>query len=93
MMATEKTEKHAELVERLTCQYGIEPVTAERVVEEILVSFGDSIEEWVRSQHIRLQRQGLKNEAIYREIARELPQRRFVSPVLSERQIRRMIYG
>lgn len=87
------TEQHVELVERLHSQYGMEPVTAERIVEDILVSFGDSLEEWVRSQHIRLQRMGLKNEAIYREIARELPKRRFVSPGLSERQIRRMIYG
>ncbi len=82
-----------ELVERLCEAYGLEASLAERIVEEILLAYGDTVEEWVRSRHIRLQRRGLTNEAIYRTIAAELRLRRFSSETLSLRQIRRLIYG
>lgn len=83
----------SELVARLVSTYGLDGALAERVVEDMLVAFGPTLEEWVRSRHIRLQRQGLKNEDIYRTIAEELPTRRFSSEPLSVRQIRRLIYG
>ena len=83
----------SELVARLVATYGLENALAERVVEDMLVAFGPTLEEWVRSRHIRLQRQGLKNEEIYRLIAEEIPARRFASEPLSSRQIRRLIYG
>ncbi len=83
----------AELVARLCDAYGLDSSLAERMVEEVLLAYGDTVEEWVRSRHIRLQRQGLSNEAIYRAIAVELKSRRFASPPLSLRQIRRLIYG
>lgn len=82
-----------ELVTRISDAYGLEPSLAERLVEEVLVAYGDTVEEWVRSRHIRLQRQGLSNEAIYRTIAGELKHRRFAANSLSLRQIRRLIYG
>jgi hypothetical protein len=81
------------LVSRLVDAYGMDPVLAERVVEETFLAYGDTVEEWVRSRHIRLQRQGLSNETIYRLISREISQRRFSSEPLSLRQIRRLIYG
>lgn len=81
------------LAERLSTAYGLEPFLAERLVEEVLHAYGDTLEEWVRSTHIRLQRRGLRNEDIYLAIQEELPRRRFVSPQVSVRQIRRMIYG
>jgi hypothetical protein len=83
----------AVLVERLKAIYGLEPAMAARLVEEFVLASADTVEEWVRSRHIRLQRTGLKNEAIYRRIAEELPFRRFAAPPLSVRQIRRLIYG
>ncbi|MFA6507915.1 MAG: hypothetical protein WCT14_17565 [Treponemataceae bacterium] len=82
-----------ELISRLVSSYGIDPAQAERIIESILVSFGSTVEEWIRSRHIALQRQGLKNDKIYQIIAEELPFRRFTAVALSERQIRRMIYG
>jgi hypothetical protein len=82
-----------ELISRLVASYGLEPALAERIVEDVLISFGATVEEWVRSRHIRLQRQGLKNDDIYRIIGEELPARRFSSDPLSPRQIRRLIYG
>ncbi len=82
-----------QLVSRLVDAYGMDPVLAERVVEETFLAYGDTIEEWVRSRHIRLQRQGLSNDAIYQIISREMAQRRFSAEPLSLRQIRRLIYG
>ena len=82
-----------ELVAHLSDAYGLAPSLAERIAEDILVSFGDTLEEWVRSRHIRLQRRGLDNQTIYRTIALELKERRFAAEPLSIRQIRRLIYG
>jgi hypothetical protein len=82
-----------ELVLRLHDAYGLEESMAERIVEDVLLAYADTVEEWVRSRHIRLQRQGLGNETIYRTIAGELNGRRFAAEPLSIRQIRRLIYG
>ncbi len=82
-----------ELAERLSATYGIELALAERVIEDVLLAYTDTVEEWVRSRHIHLQRLGMRNEEIYRTIALELPVRRFAAEPLSLRQIRRLIYG
>ncbi|WP_304223758.1 hypothetical protein [Gracilinema caldarium] len=80
-------------IERLIHRYGIEESQAERILEEFLIYYNQTVEEWVRSRHYHLQRQGYKNEDIYNIIAVELNSRRFVSEPLSIRQIRRLIYG
>lgn len=82
-----------ELLSRLRDAYGLDESLAERVVEEVALAYGATVEEWVRSRHIRLQRRGLKNAEIYRLLAEELPARRFAAPPLTLRQIRRLIYG
>jgi hypothetical protein len=49
--------------------------------------------EWIRRRHAELQRQGLRNAEIYGRIQEEA-RRILVQPrPLSERQIRRIIYG
>lgn len=82
-----------DLVARIAQRYGLDKNVCERIVEEVLHEYGSTVEEWVRSRHIRLQWQGLKNPVIYSMIHRELQNRRFTAPLLSLRQIRRMIYG
>ena len=82
-----------ELVDHLHNAYGIDLSLAERIVEDIMLTYGDTVEEWVRSRHIRLQRRGMKNQEIYRTIEKELTERRFSAECLSIRQIRRLIYG
>jgi len=84
---------NGELASQLATKYGLETSLAHRIVEDIQIAYADTVEEWVRSRHIRLQRQSLTNEAIYRCIAAELETRRFSAPSLSIRQIRRLIYG
>jgi hypothetical protein len=64
-----------------------------RVIEEALAFFSESLEEFVRRRHAELQTEGRRNPEIFRRIAHELGGRRFAAPPLSERQIRRLIYG
>lgn len=66
---------------------------ATRLVAEILAYFSESTEDFVRRRHREMQRDGLANQESFAVIARELETRRVAAPQLSERQIRRVIYG
>ena len=66
---------------------------AARVVNEVLVYFSESAEEFITRRHAELQREDKKNAAIFKQIATEVQGRRFAMPPLTERQIRRLIYG
>jgi len=66
---------------------------AARVVEEVIAYFSESAEQFVRRRHRELQREGLVNARSFPIIAAELARRRVAGPNLSERQIRRLIYG
>ena len=66
---------------------------AERTVAEVLDYFSETTESFVRRRHRELQRRGLPNSESLSRIAIELPGRRVSPPQLSERQIRRLIYG
>jgi predicted protein tyrosine phosphatase len=72
---------------------GISRGTATRVVAEVLAYFSETTEEYVRRRHRELQREGLANPRSFALIAGELAGRRVAGPLLSERQIRRVIYG
>ena len=82
-----------ELVDHLARGGLLRRAEAERVVAEVLEFFSESTEQFVRRRHRELRRRGLGNAEILPRIARELPQRRVAAPELSERQIRRVIYG
>jgi hypothetical protein len=73
--------------------YGISEDGFERLMEEFLAYFGSTLEQYVRSRHLELQRTGKKNPEIYRTIAAEACTRRFAVGELSERRVRRLIYG
>jgi 23S rRNA G2069 N7-methylase RlmK/C1962 C5-methylase RlmI len=64
-----------------------------RLLEDIMEFFNLTLDDYVRLRHLQLQNQGVKNQEIYNRISQELEQRRFKAPELSERQIRRMVYG
>ncbi len=65
----------------------------DRLMDEFLAFFELEVEEFIRQRHLQLKKEGLKNEAIYEQINQELDSRRFKSADLSQRQIRRIIYG
>jgi hypothetical protein len=80
------------LIDHLT-RSGLRRGEATRVVAEVLEHFSETTEEFVRRRHRELQRRGLANSESFAAIAEELAARRVAAPALSERQIRRIVYG
>ena len=66
---------------------------AVRVVQEVFAFLAESPEAFVVRRHAELRAADRPNPAIFAQIGRELRDRRFRGPELSERQIRRLIYG
>ena len=64
-----------------------------RLMDEFLGYFGSTLEEYVRARQAELHKEGRKNQEIYSLIAREAAGMRFAAAPLSERQIRRIVYG
>jgi len=83
----------ADLVARIATSTGLSPAEASRVVEDVLAWYRESVEEYVRRRHASLRTYGRRNEEIYAQIAAELRDRLVAAPELSERQVRRVIYG
>jgi hypothetical protein len=93
MLAGVVTEHWDELVGHLVRTTALPPDAARRVVEEVVAYFGEPTEAFVRRRHRELQAAGLVNADIFRRIAAELAARPVAAPELTERQIRRVIYG
>ncbi len=72
---------------------GLAPAEAARVAEDVLAFHAESVEDVVRRRHAELQLHGAKNAEIFTRIRAELTTRLVAAPELSERQLRRMIYG
>ena len=83
----------ADLVQHVAATTGLPAATAARVVADVLAHLDESAEEYVRRRHRELQRRGLTNDRIWALVRAELPQRRFSARALSERQLRRLVYG
>ena len=81
------------LVEHLSRTTRLTRPEATHIIDEVLAFFDVDVEAYVQERHRQLKRDGLKNEAIYALISDELKSRRFAAPQLTERQIRRLIYG
>ncbi|HWD24962.1 MAG TPA: hypothetical protein VG368_05830 [Acidimicrobiales bacterium] len=82
-----------DLVVHLTRITPLTEAGARRVVEEVITYFDEPLEDVIRRRHRELHAAGAKNEVIYRRIAAELHRRPVAARKLSERQIRRVIYG
>jgi hypothetical protein len=83
----------AELVEYLRRTEGLEEGHAVRLVSEVLAHFSETTESFVRRRHKELQASGLRNREIFERIGSELADLRVRPPRLSERQMRRLLYG
>ena len=83
----------AELVGRIAASTGLSAGEAARVVADVLGWYREPVEEYVRRRHAYLRIYGKKNEEIFALIAAELAQRLVAAPGLSERQLRRIVYG
>ncbi|NYD56935.1 hypothetical protein BKA08_001173 [Nocardioides marinisabuli] len=83
----------APLVQHLVATTGLDEAEARRVVGDVVAFHRESVEDYVRRRHAALQLRGLRNPEIFARVAAELAERVVAPPTLSERQLRRMIYG
>ena len=82
-----------ELVERIAASTGLSATEAARVIEDVVAFHAEPVESYVRRRHASLKAYGAKNPEIFAAIAAELADRVVAAPTLSERQLRRIIYG
>ncbi|MGD9762700.1 MAG: hypothetical protein AB7V27_03185 [Candidatus Binatia bacterium] len=90
MAAAVECEQLLEHLERTT---RLNRAEAERVVAEVLEYFAEPVEDFVARRHLELRAEGCKNPDIFTRIRAEVRTRRFAVPALSERQVRRIVYG
>ena len=77
----------------LVATTGLSESEAERVVEDVVAYLSENVEDYVRRRHTELKTYGAKNTQIFERIAAELAERVVAAPQLSERQLRRIVYG
>ncbi len=82
-----------DLIAHLGRSSALGPAEAERLVREVVAYFSESPTDFVARRHAELQTAGRRNTEIFEQLGRELGERRFAAPALSDRQIRRLIYG
>jgi hypothetical protein len=85
--------EEADIVNQVASSTGLPPGVANRVVQDVVAFFQEPVEDYVRRRHTRLQAAGKRNPEIYAAISRELRGRLVAAPRLSERQVRRIVYG
>jgi hypothetical protein len=83
----------AELVERIASSTGLSPAEAARVIEDVIAFHAETVEEFVRRRHAHLKTYGARNPEIFARIVEELADRVVAAPPLTERQLRRIVYG
>jgi len=86
-------EPDPELVRQVSASTGLTAPVAGRLVADVLAFYSEPVEEFVRRRHGELRTYGAKNPQIFARIAEELSARPVSAPPLSERQLRRLVYG
>jgi uncharacterized membrane protein len=81
------------LVEHLVATTALSPAEAERVVQDVLAFHAEPVAGYVRRRHAQLKTHGARNDEIFARLAVELDGRVVAAPGLSERQLRRLVYG
>jgi hypothetical protein len=82
-----------DLVRHVIATTGLSPATATRLVADVVAYFDETVEDYVRRRHHELRLRQLKNAQIWSAITGEIAARRFGAPALTERQLRRIVYG
>ncbi|SFQ43283.1 hypothetical protein SAMN05421810_107141 [Amycolatopsis arida] len=85
--------EHAELVRHVAGSTGLPLATAARVVADVIAYFGETTEQYVRRRHAELRRGGHKNDQIWPALLAELAARTVHPGPLTERRLRRIVYG
>jgi len=82
-----------ELVERVAGSAGLTQAEAARVVEDVLAWYREPVQAYVRRRHAYHRLFGRRNPEIFALIADEMAGRLVAAPSLTQRQLRRIIYG
>ena len=82
-----------ELVSHVVATTGLATEVARRVVEDVLAFHAEPVADYVRRRHAELKTYGARNPEIFARIADELARRVVAPPELTERQLRRLVYG
>ena len=82
-----------ELIDRVAGSAGLTLTEAARVVEDVLAWYREPVEDYVRRRHAHYRLYGKRNQEIFEVIASELAGRVVAAPPLSQRQLRRIVYG
>ena len=86
-------EPDPDLVRQVGASTGLPDSAAGRLVADVLAFYAEPVEDYVRRRHTELKTYGAKNPQIFARIAEELSVRPVAAPRLTERQLRRLIYG
>jgi hypothetical protein len=81
------------LVSHVVATTSLTPGEAARVIDDVIAFHAQAVEDYVRSRHAHLRTYGARNPEIFARIAEELAARVVAAPALSERQLRRIVYG
>jgi hypothetical protein len=81
------------LVSHVVATTSLTPGEAARVIDDVIAFHAQTVEDYVRARHAHLKTYGAKNPEIFALIAEELGGRVVAAPELSERQLRRLVYG
>jgi len=87
------TSPDPDLVDRIAASTGLSPAEAARVVDDVVAFHAEPVEDYVRRRHAQMKTYGARNDEIFARVAEELATRVVAAPELSERQLRRIVYG
>lgn len=82
-----------DLLDRVVDSTGLTPPEAARVIEDVIAFHAEPVADYVRRRHAHLRTFGAKNPEIFARISDELAHRVVAAPELTERQLRRLVYG
>jgi hypothetical protein len=82
-----------DLVRHVMASTGLDEATAARVVADVVAYFSQTVEDFVRQRHAELKDLNKRNDDIWPRLAAEVNDRRFGVRDLTERQLRRIVYG
>ena len=81
------------LLEHVRDTSGLTEPEAQRVVGDVIAFLAEPLEQRVRRRHGELRARGARNAEIFTQLQDELRGSVVGAPELTERQLRRMIYG
>lgn len=82
-----------EIVARVAAGTGLTAAEAARVVDDVIAFHAETLHEYVRRRHREMRLVGLHNDEIFTRVRAELRDRPVAPPPVSERQLRRIVYG